>query len=397
MSDLLATPASPSSIRPIALLSAAAFASAATLRVADPLIPQIVAEFGVTAGAAALVVATLFAASYGLAQIFVGPFGDRFGKYAVIVVATFLCAAMTAAAAFSNGLLALGATRLLSGAFAGAIIPLGIAYLGDVIPYERRQPVLARYLSGQILGVIAGQVFGGLFGDTIGWRGIFLALGAVYLTIGGLLWAELASPRVAKHRAPGGAGRDLATRYLLLLRDHRVRIVIATVFAEGFLFFGGFVYIGAYLRHAFGLSYAAVGLLLAGFGLGGLLYALAVKLLVTRLGERGLVLVGGAVLGTAMTLAAAAPAAWTFAPLTAAIGTGFYMHHNTLQTHATQMAPQARGMAISLFAFCYFLGNAAGVALFGAAIDRFGYAPGFIASGILLAALAVSYQRTLRR
>ncbi len=390
-------PSPPSSIRPIVLLSAGAFASAATLRVADPLIPQIVAEFGVTAGSAAMVVGMLFAVSYGLIQILVGPLGDRFGKYRVVVVTTFLCAATNVGAALANGLFLLGATRLLSGCLAGAIIPLGIAYLGDVTPYERRQPVLARYLSGQILGVISGQVLGGVFGDTIGWRGIFVALGAVYLVIGGLLWIELKSPRVDKHRPPGGATHGLATRYLLLLRDPRVRIVVAAVFAEGFLFFGGFVFIGAYLRATFALSYGAVGAVLACFGFGGLLYAAAVKLLVTRLGERGLVLVGGAILGAAMALVAAAQAAWVVAPLAAAIGGGFYMHHNTLQTHATQMAPQARGMAISLFAFCYFLGQAAGIAAFGRGVDAFGYAPGFIASGALLFVLAIVYSRTLKR
>src|SRR5580700_8958013 len=111
------------SIRPIVLLSAAAFASAATLRVADPIIPQLVAEFGVTAGSASIV-ATAFAVSYGLCQILVGPLGDRFGKYAVVVAATFLCAVTASAAALSPDLAVLAATRLVSGCTAGAIIPL---------------------------------------------------------------------------------------------------------------------------------------------------------------------------------------------------------------------------------------------------------------------------------
>src|SRR5947209_5178241 len=87
-SNLVSVSANPS-IRPIVLLSAAAFASAATLRVADPLLPQIAGEFVTTAGGAS-VIATAFAVSYGLCQIFVGALGDRFGKYTVIAVATFL-------------------------------------------------------------------------------------------------------------------------------------------------------------------------------------------------------------------------------------------------------------------------------------------------------------------
>jgi MFS transporter, YNFM family, putative membrane transport protein len=387
-------PAATPAIRPIVLLSAAAFASAAPLRVADPLLPQIAGEFATTAGGAS-VIATYFAVSYGLCQIFVGALGDRFGKYTVIAVATFLSGLTAAAGAFAGSLAMLGVLRLLSGATAGAIIPLAMAYLGDVIPYAQRQTMLARFLSGQILGVIFGQVFGGLFGDTIGWRGVFIVLGAIYFAIAALLVLEIRSPRVAQHRSRDGGA--LIARNLALLRIRRVRIIIFTAFIEGFFFFGGFVYLGAYLRQQFALSYLAVGTLLAFFGLGGLVYASAVRPLVARLGERGLALVGGLTLAVAFALAAAAPAAWHVAPAIAAIGTGFYMLHNTLQTNATQMAPEARGLAISLFAFCYFLGQAAGVAASGWGVDAFGYRTVFVAAGAALLVIALAFRATLAK
>jgi YNFM family putative membrane transporter len=389
-------PAPTPSVRPIVLLSAAAFSSAATLRVADPVIPQLVAEFGVTAGSASIV-ATAFSVSYGLVQILVGPLGDRFGKYAVIVAATFLCSLTASAAALSPSLTVLAVTRLVSGCTAGAIIPLSLAYLGDVVPYESRQTVLARFLSGQILGVIGGQVFGGLFGDLIGWRGIFVALGGLYLAIAFLLLVEQRSPRVDKRRVSGSASHGLLTRYVMLLQIPRVRSLIATVFIEGFLFFGGFVYIGAYIRHEFALSYSTVGLLLSSFGLGGLGYALAVRMLVTRLGERGLALAGGIALCVGFLLVSLAPTPWSFPPILVLIGTGFYMLHNTLQTNATQMAPHERGLAISVFAFCYFLGQAAGVWACGLGIDTWGYTPIFLAVAGLLVILAAIFRRSLAK
>jgi predicted MFS family arabinose efflux permease len=387
-------PAPSLSVRPIVLLSAAAFSSAATLRVADPVIPQLVAEFGVTAGSASIV-ATAFSVSYGLVQILVGPLGDRFGKYAVIVAATFLCSLTASAAALSPSLTVLAATRLVSGCTAGAIIPLSLAYLGDVVPYESRQTVLARFLSGQILGVIGGQVFGGLFGDLIGWRGIFIALGGLYLAIAILLLVEQRSPRVDKRRLSGSASHGLLTRYVMLLQIPRVQSLLATVFIEGFLFFGGFVYIGAFIRHEFALSYSTVGLLLASFGLGGLGYALAVRVLVTRLGERGLALAGGIALCAGFVLVSLAPTPWSFPPILILIGTGFYMLHNTLQTNATQMAPHERGLGISIFAFGYFLGQAAGVWACGLGIDAWGYPPIFLAVAALLLILAAIFRRSL--
>ncbi len=57
------------------------------------------------------------------------------------------------------------------------------------------------------------------------------------------------------------------------------------------------------------------------------------------------------------------------------------MFHNTLQTRATEMAPQTRGTAIAVFAFCLFMGQASGVAVCGVAIRMLDYGWTFVISG----------------
>jgi YNFM family putative membrane transporter len=381
-------------VRPLVLLATAGFASAAATRVADPLIPQLVAEFGTTAGAASIV-ATAFTVSYGLTQIACGPLGDRFGKYRMVVVATLLSAFAAGATAFVDSLTTLALARFIGGATMGAIIPLAIAWLGDVTPYDQRQTVLARFLSGQVSGIVFGQVFGGIFGDTLGWRGIFVLFAGLYLVVAVLLFKELRSPRVRDARSRGHSGGVVA-RYLAVLRLPTAQKLLTITVVEGFLFFGALVYFGAALHARFGLRYAIVGLYLACFGLGGLLYTLAVKLWV-RLGQRGLVLAGGTMLLVAFNLAAVATAPWLFAPILTACGCGFYMMHNTLQVHVTQMAPGARGLAISLFAFCFFLAQSAGVATMGRLVDTIGYAPVFAGSGWLLLAVSLVFRAYLGR
>ena len=382
--------------RAIALLSMAAFVSTATVRVADPLLPQIAHEFDVTP-AGASVVATSAALAYGLFQIVYGAIGDRFGKFTVITVVTLLSALGTAAAAWADNLLHLGVLRFISGGTAAVVIPLAIAHIGDVVPYEQRQAVLGRFLSGQILGVLFGQAAGGIFADHLGWRGIFLVLGALYLAIDLLLWLELGSGRVVDVRQPGAGLRGVPARYMAMLRLARVRSVVAIVASEGFLFFGGLTYLGAFAHHEFGLSFTAVGLVLGGFGVGGLTYAATVKWLVARLGERAMAVLGG-VLWTVSFLGFAATATWWLLPAAVAVaGMGFYTHHATLQTIATQMAPQARGLAISLFAFAFYLGQAIGVAVCGLAIEAIGYRATFALLGAGLLALALAFARTLPR
>ena len=385
----------PVPVRPLILLGAAALASVATMRVADPLVPQVAQEFGVSAGEAAIIT-TAFALAYGVFQLIYGVLGDRFGKYRLVALATLASALTVSLAGLAGSLAMLGAARLVAGATAAAIVPLSMAFIGDHVPYANRQTVLARFMSGTLLGMIAGQVLGGLLGDLLGWRAVFLLLGALFLVVGLLLQLELRSPRVPTPVLAGAISpASLAAGYGGLLRRPWVVIVLVTVFVEGFLFYGAFTFVGAYLRTRFALDYTVIGLLLGCMGIGGLLYTFTVRPLVRLLGERGLALAGGITLALGFLLTATGPLA-AMAPATAVLGLGLYMLHNTLQTNATQMAPEARGLAVSTFANALFLGQAGGVWLCGLLVDRAGYTPVFVVCGGALLATGLAFALLLQ-
>ena len=78
-------------------------------------------------------------------------------------------------------------------------------------------------------------------------------------------------------------------------------------------------------------------------------------------------------------------------------GIAFYMLHNTLQTHGTQMAPEARGSALALFALCLFVGQAIGVPVAAPIVDRWGAVPIFWAAALFLPALGCFFAISLRR
>ncbi len=82
------------------LLSVSAFASMASMRVGDSLVPALSAGFGARAGRSAQVISA-FALAYGLAQLIDGTLGDRYGKVRIVALATLGCVAGNAAAAFS--------------------------------------------------------------------------------------------------------------------------------------------------------------------------------------------------------------------------------------------------------------------------------------------------------
>lgn len=367
------------------------------MRVADPLIPQIASDLATTAGRAAIV-ATAFSLAYGICQLAWGPLGDRFGKYRVIAIATLLAAGLVAAPAFATNLAELGMFRILGGAFAAAVIPLAMAFIGDHVRYEDRQKTLARFLTGQILGVIAGQALGGILGEFLHWRAVFLLLGFLFLLAGCWLVLELRSGRLPPPKlTPAQRPVQLVSAYLELLRRPWARVVLLTVFIEGAAFYGGLGFIGAFAHDSFGLSYGAVGLMLAFFGLGGFGYALGVGWFVRRLGERGLAIGGGGTIAVGFVLLILAPGAAFIPVAMVLLGLGFYMLHNTLQTNATQMAPEARGIAVSTFASALFLGQAFGVALMGILVDGAGYIPGFAIAAAALMSLGWMFAVRLDR
>ena len=187
----------------------------------------------------------------------------------------------------------------------------------------------------------------------------------------------------------------LTRGYGALLRRPWTRVVLATVCAEAFLFYGAFTFVGAYLHDVFGLDYARVGLLLGCMGLGGLLYALTVRQFVRRLGERGLALGGGVAIAIAFP-AVALGSLWLDRAGDRAAG--------PRPVHAAQHAPDqrhpdgargARPRGLHLRQ-CAVHGQAAGVWLSGLLIDRIGFAPVFIGAGAALLAVGAAFSLLLR-
>lgn len=374
------------------LLAAGGFVSGVTMRMAEPLLPKVAADLG-TGVAEAAVMITAFTFAYGLFQLVHGPLGDRIGKLRAVCGAMCLAAIACGACALAGDLGELALYRFLTGMTAGAVIPLSFAFVGDNVAFEQRQPVLGRFISGTLLGTTFGPLVGGALGDALGWRASFLAPALAFLIIG-LALAPLARGEPVPDAR--GRGRGPLASYLGLLRSRGARIICLAVALEGFLFYGAFAYLGAWLRHDFALSYTAIGLVLAGFGIGGLAYSLLVGTLVRRLGARRMVLGAAWLLLAAFLLLALSPGWPGAVPAVPALGFAFYLLHNTLQTRATEMSPAARGSAISAFAFFLFFGQALGVAAAGQVVELAGYRTLFTATGLGLAALALWFAGRLR-
>jgi YNFM family putative membrane transporter len=376
----------------IILFALAACAATTSFRICDPLLPVFAEEFGVRTAQASGTV-TWFAIAYGIMQFFYGPVGDRYGKFRVVSWATLGCAVGALIVVFAPSLEVIEIGRLISGATAAAIVPLSMAWIGDHVPYEQRQATLARFLLGSIAGMALGQLLGGIFADTIGWRWAFVWMAAVYFIVGGLLISRGRTVSEKPHTPSQGARVLGPLKQVVSTRWAITVLVIACI--EGIFVFGPLAFVPAFLHERHGIPVSWAGMISGFFALGAFIYAIRANRFVSWLGERKLVLTGGITMAVAYATFMFSTV-WYWGVLASVLsGLGYYFLHAVLQTHATQMAPAARGSAVSLFASCLFLGQSLGVAACAWIGDSFGLAAVFPVGIVGLPLLAWYFARRL--
>ncbi len=322
------------------------------------MLPELSRDFSAPIDEVAQVV-SMFAITYGLMQLVFGPLGDRWGKYKLVMLATLVCSVGSFLSAFSASLNFLIMARIGTAVFAAAIIPLSMAWVGDQVHYERRQETLARVGLGTMLGITAGQLFGGLLTDTLGWRWAFAMVAVLFGWVSLMLWRHwryIETPSVPYSSEHGFLGQ-----LIQVARDPWARALLSIALLEGGSVFGVLAITASHLHQTHGISLTLAGGTTALFGFGGMLYMATAKYTIRRFGEISLARYGGSLLSVCFAVVAFTPW-WPMAiPACFFAGFGFAMFHNTMQAKATQMVPSARGTSVTLFAGALFLGQSLGV------------------------------------
>ncbi|MBY0336234.1 MAG: MFS transporter [Acetobacteraceae bacterium] len=330
------------------------FASTLATRLTDPLVAVLAQEFDADPARVALL-GTAFAIPYALVQPILGPIADAIGKQRVIILGLAFQGLFIVACAFAPALWVLLLLRALTGIAGGGVFPVTLALFGDRVPLAARQVAISRFLAFAIAGQMVGGFTGGLLEPLLGWRGIMVLCGSVSLAAAVIVW---------RARAPEPPRRldfaEAITRYRFLMTHRPALILYGSVAAEGVLIFGAFPWFAVHLREAGLGGTREAGLTVAAFGCGGFLYAALAPVLVARLGPPRMMRLGGALAACGLLGFALAPAAPLFIASGLALGCGFFMLHNSLQTRVTEIAPQGRASAVALHALHFFAGQAAG-------------------------------------
>jgi len=275
-----------------------------------------------------------------------------------------------------------GAALILAGMTAGGIFPIAFAVAGDRVPVAQRQVAFGKLLFAAMSGNLLGASAAGVIGDLIGWRGVFYATGAINLVA---LAFAIPGFRGMGEKAGRFDPSTLIPNYRAIFRNPMAKYCFGAVFVEAIFLFGVFPYTATML-HTEGVTSASIaGIVIAGFGVGGIIYTVSVSWLLAYIGEKRLMAGGGMVMAFCLiVIALRAPWPVEFVNFIL-LGFGFYMLHGCIQVYVTELAPSARGSAMAGHSFFFFLGQAAGPVVYGLGLSSgIGIIPVLLTGAVML-------------
>jgi MFS transporter, DHA1 family, inner membrane transport protein len=376
-------PPSLSPQRILATVWLAVFSSSLFFRAVDPIIPQIAADLSQPVDTVALL-ATAFALPYALMQPVLGAMGDVLGKTRTMFACLVVVTISTFAGAFAWDLSVLMASRIISGIVAGGVFPISLAIVAQVVPIKGRQVAVSRLLAGAMLGNLLGSSAAGLIADLAGWRAVFIFNGCFALIAMVAAFVGFGGPGVKPTQKVNV--REIPASYRTIFTNPLAKFCFGAVLMEGIFLFGIFPYV-AQLLHEIGEQRAAIaGLVIAGFGVGGILYSLVIPWLLPRLGESRLMFTGGLLMGLGLIALAFLPTWPVQVALFALFGLAFYLLHGVIQIFVTELAPSARSSAAALHSTFFFLGQSIGPIYYRVAMTHVGTMPSmFFGAAMLIA------------
>ena len=340
----------------VAVMAVATGAVVANLYYAQPVLHDVGRDFHSGAGTTALVI-TSAQIGYAAGLLLIVPLGDLFRRRKLVVQIFLVAVVALIGCALAPNLFIFGLASLAVGcaSVAGQVM---IPFAADLAPPERRGRVVARIMTGLLLGILMARTVSGLVAQWAGWRAIYWVSAALMVFFAVILWRALPDEGPRPRRSYG----HLVGSSLRLLVDEPVLRRRAWHGACAFACFSVLWTTLAFLLSGspYHYSNAVIGL----FGLVGAAGVLAANLAgkladADRAGAStivaGVLLVGSFGL---LWFGRTSLAALLIGILVLDVGTQGMQITN--QTIIYALRPDARSRINSAYMVCYFVGGAVG-------------------------------------
>jgi predicted MFS family arabinose efflux permease len=341
----------------------AGFTAFLSLYATQPLLPLFERVFGANHFASSLTV-TAVTLAVAISAPIVGRAADVWGKRRVIVASAFLLACATLLAATSRSLYQLMAWRFVQGIATPGVFAVAVAFIHDRWQGARAATTTAAYVTGTVLGGFIGRVVSGQAASMWGWRASFVAVGAMSvlcataLALGLPRDAGVTSGQRAESKGLTAEGKGLIAR----LTSRRLLGTYAAGFCVLFTQIAMFTYVTFHLAAPpFLLSTAALGWLFAVYLAGAVVTPISGGWINTYGHRAALVIamaigVSGSVLTLSHTLAVVVTGL-------ALVCSGVFIAQAAANGYIGVAARRDRGLAVGMYATCYYIGGSVGGAV----------------------------------
>ena len=369
------------------VLSAATFLIFFQAYMVAPLIPHLSDVFGVSGETIGLIVPA-YMIPYGLSTLFYGLLSDRLGRLPIVLASLIAFVVLTALTATSQSAAAMIVWRLLTGLGASGVVPLALALMGDLFPYEQRGRPLGWLFGAMAGGMAFGSTFGILLEPFIGWRMLFVAVAGLTATVLVVLLPYRSLFRISGTRPRLTLGQVFAGYGALLGTTRGIR-TYTYVLLNAIFHSGVFTWLGVYFISRYSLGEVGVGLALLGYGVPGMILGPVIGRAADRLGRRLLVPAGLAVAALSAAVLIPNVPLLVAALVVTTLSLGYDMTQPLLAGIVTSLDPKRGGQAMGLNVFALFTGFGVGSFLFGEVLSA-GFGPALVIFSVVQLGAAVA-------
>ncbi len=375
-------------IKLFATLFLAVFSITLGVGLVVPLLPVYAHELGATG----LYIAFMFGAFSISRTAFLPYFGkisDRKGRKPFITSGLLAYFLVSIAYIFSKSLNLFIMIRFFQGIASAMILPVALAYIGDITPKGREGFIMGLFNVSIYGGLSVGPVVGGMAKDSFGIQISFLSMGLISLA-GFLLCLILLPP--TKEENPHLKVKN-PLNYRILIKDRYIGGLF--IFRLAYTTCIGIVwcFLPLLADSAFSLSSSLIGILvMVGVLTAGILQT-PMGLLADKFSKRILIAIGGFITGGAIFSFVMAHSFWGlfFANTLFGIGGGIAIPSVMAMTVILGHRTHSMGSIMGLLTMGHSLGMALGPILAGIMMDAFQLWMGFIVgTGVMLLGVIIT-------
>ena len=373
--------------RTLVILLLALFIAVLGVGIIAPIIPIYATDLGATGVTLGLMIAA-FSISRAALQPVVGSQSDRHGRKRFLVAGLSLYAVMGLTYTLATSVEHLILIRLFHGVGSAMIMPIAMAYIGDLTPRGQEGRYMGMLNIALFAGISAGPILGGVFRDTVGINPAFYTMSALTAASLGLI-LTLLPPQPSDREIQSTPG--LLTTFRRMLHNSRVVGMLLARIGTMIVVIPTMGFLPILMDTSMGATGVEIGIVISARTVVTAGLQLPFGKIADRYNKVALILTGCSIISTGVFLMPFAADVLQLVWLSVLIGIGEALIWPTLGAIAVEEGHRyGQGSMMGVFNMAMSLGVLIGSLVAGSVMDLIGLGYAFYITSIILAVSAVA-------